>query len=199
MADADLTPAERRTLAREIADDLMLNIEALRHATEPLLREDVYKIVEARLDEWIGVMADDLAHTKAERDADFDRRYLHPKPKRRAPEQALQKQIAQFLDAALTGNAWYSTIPLGGGGRVRGAILRGMGVKAGVPDMMILDGGRPVFLELKAPKGRLSVDQIVCHQALRRARCAVYVIRSLDEAIIALRECGVPMRIAETV
>jgi hypothetical protein len=40
------------------------------------------------------VMADDLARTKAERDADFDRRYLHPKPKRRAPEQALQRQIA---------------------------------------------------------------------------------------------------------
>jgi hypothetical protein len=31
-------------------------------------------------------MADDLARTKAERDADFDRRYLHPKPERRAPQ-----------------------------------------------------------------------------------------------------------------
>jgi hypothetical protein len=31
------------------------------------------------------------------------------------------------------------------------------------------------------------------------AGCAVYVIRSLEEAIIALRECGVPLRIAEAV
>jgi hypothetical protein len=134
-----------------------------------------------------------------ERDADFDHLYLHPKPKRRAPEQALQRQIAQFLDAALAGNAWYSTIPLGGGGRVRGAILRGMGVKAGVPDMVVVDAGRAIWLELKARKGRVSDEQTACHKALRRAGCAVYVIRSLDEAIIALRECGVPLRIAEAV
>jgi|GEM_PF-1174708 len=145
-------------------------------------------------------MADDLAHTKAERDADFDRLYLHPKPKRRAPEQALQKQIAQFLDAALAGNSFYSALPLGGGGRVRGALLRATGTKIGLPDVMVLDGGRALFLELKTPKtGRVSPAQEACHKALRRAGCAVYVIRSLDEAIIALRECGVPMRIAEAV
>jgi hypothetical protein len=131
--------------------------------------------------------------------ADFDRLYLHSKPKRRAPEQALQRQIAQFLDTALAGNTWYSTIPLGGGGRVRGAILRSMGVKAGVPDMVVIDAGRAIWLELKAPKGRLSDEQTACHKLLRRAGCAVYVIRSLDEAIIALRECGVPLRIAEAV
>jgi hypothetical protein len=118
---------------------------------------------------------------------------------RRAPEQALQRQIAQFLDVALAGNAWYSTIPLGGGGRVRGAILRGMGVKEGTPDMIILDAGRAIFLELKSLKGRVSPAQQVCHKSLRRAGCAVYVIRSLDETIIALRECGVPLRIAEAV
>jgi hypothetical protein len=118
---------------------------------------------------------------------------------RRAPEQALQRQIAQFLDAALAGNAWYSTIPLGGGGKVRGAILHGMGVKAGVPDMVVIDAGRATWLELKASKGVTSDEQKACHTALRQAGCAVYVIRSLDEAIIALRECGVPMRIAEAV
>ncbi len=117
-------------------------------------------------------------------------------PKRRAPEQALQRQIAQFLDAALGGSAWYSTIPLGGGGRVRGAVLRAAGTKAGIPDMLVVDAGRVIWLELKAPKGRLSVDQIVCHQELRHARCAVYVVRSLDEAIASLRMAGVPLRVA---
>jgi hypothetical protein len=54
MMTDTLTPAERRTMAREIADDLMRDVEALRHATEPLVREEVYRIIEARLDEWIG-------------------------------------------------------------------------------------------------------------------------------------------------
>ena len=119
--------------------------------------------------------------------------------RRRAPEQALQRQIAQFLDVALGGTAWYSAIPLGGGGRVRGAILRSMGTKEGTPDMVVLDAGRAIFLELKAPKGRVSPAQEACHKALRRAGATVYVVRSLDEAIAVLFRAGVPLRVAEAV
>jgi hypothetical protein len=111
------------------------------------------------------------------------------------PEQILHKQIAAFLDVGLGGNATWTTIPLGGGGKLRGSILKGLGVRRGFPDVAIFDGGRALFLELKAPKGRVSDEQTACHKALRRAGCVVYVIRSLDEAIIALRECGVPLRI----
>jgi len=118
---------------------------------------------------------------------------------RRAPEQALQRQIAQFLDVALGGTAWYSAIPLGGGGRVRGAILHSTGTKEGTPDMCVVDAGRVLFLELKSPKGRVSPAQEACHRALRRAGAPVYIIRSLDEAIAALRQAGVPLRVAEAV
>ena len=118
---------------------------------------------------------------------------------RRAPEQALQRQIAQFLDVALGGTAWYGAIPLGGGGRVRGAILHSTGTKEGTPDMCVVDAGRVLFLELKSPKGRVSPAQEACHRALRRAGAPVYIIRSLDEAIAALRQAGVPLRVAEAV
>lgn len=117
--------------------------------------------------------------------------------RRAKPEQALQRQIAQFLAVALDGNSWWSSMPLGGGGRLRGAILHGLGVKAGLPDVLVINDGRAIWLELKSAKGRLSVGQQECHAALARARCAVAVVRSLDDAIEALQRAGVPLRIAE--
>ena len=115
------------------------------------------------------------------------------------PEQILHRQIAVFLDVALAGNATWTTIPLGGGGKLRGSILKGLGAKQGFPDVMVLDAGRAIFLELKAPKGRVSPAQEACHRALRRAGAPVYIIRSLEEAIAALRQAGVPLRVAEAV
>lgn len=110
------------------------------------------------------------------------------------PEQALQRQIAQFLAVALDGNSWWSSMPLGGGGRLRGAILHGLGVKPGLPDMVVVNDGRAIWLELKAAKGHVSPAQQECHAALARARCPVAVVRSLDEAIEALQQAGVPLR-----
>jgi hypothetical protein len=117
--------------------------------------------------------------------------------RRAQPEQALQRQVAQFLDVALAGNSWWSSMPLGGGGRLRGAILHGLGVKPGLPDIAVVNDGRVIWIELKAPKGRLRAHQIACHRALSMARCPVYICRSLDDVIAALRSAGVPMRIAE--
>lgn len=116
--------------------------------------------------------------------------------KRRAPEQDIQRQIAQFLDVALGGSAWYSTIPLGGGGKTRGGILKSLGTKEGMPDMIVINGGRAIWLELKTHTGVVSKAQQKCHSDLRRARSEVFVVRSLDEAIAALRQSGVPLRIA---
>lgn len=121
---------------------------------------------------------------------------LPARRKRRAPEQDIQRQIAQFLDVALGGSAWYSTIPLGGGGKTRGAILKSLGTKEGTPDMIVIDGGRALWLEIKSYTGTVSKAQEKCHADLRRAYSPVYVVRSLDEAIAALRRAGVPLRVA---
>jgi hypothetical protein len=116
--------------------------------------------------------------------------------RRAQPEQVLQRQIAQFLAVALDGNSWFSSLPLGGGGKLRGAILHGLGVKRGLPDMLVVNDGRVVWLELKSAKGRISEGQQECHAALARARCPVAVVRSLEDAIDALQRAGVPLRIA---
>lgn len=113
---------------------------------------------------------------------------------RAQPEQALQRQVAQFLAVALDGNSWFSSMPLGGGGRLRGAILHGLGVKRGLPDMLVINDGRAIWLELKAAKGRVSEGQQDCHAALSSARSPVAVCKSIDDVIAALVAAGVPLR-----
>ncbi len=76
------------------------------------------------------------------------------------PEQALQKAVAAYLDAVLVPPWYYTAIGHGGGGKVRGAILRGMGLKAGVWDILILGPDRFIgWIELKSATGRLSPEQ----------------------------------------
>ncbi len=99
----------------------------------------------------------------------------------RHPEAALQRQIVGYLSWALAPPAWFTTIGHGGGGLMRGMILKGMGMKAGVPDLMILYDKNAYFVELKAAKGVLSDAQKATHAALWAAKCPVAVVRSLDE------------------
>ena len=62
-----------------------------------------------------------------------------------------------------------------------GAKLKRMGVKAGMPDLCIVWRGRPIFIELKTLKGRLSVNQIGMMAALTVAGAVVVTCRSVDE------------------
>lgn len=110
------------------------------------------------------------------------------------PEQALQRGVAELLSVALGGVAWFSAFPAGGGGLMRGKILKGMGLKPGVPDVLILDAGRAYWLELKAPKGTVTQAQKHCHAALGRAGCQVAVIRSLDDVLPMLRNWGIALK-----
>lgn len=110
------------------------------------------------------------------------------------PEERLHRDIAVYLAATLGGNAWFSTFPSGGGGRIRGAILRGMGLKPGVPDVLVIDGGRAYWFEIKSAKGRVSVEQRACHDALALARCPTAIVRSLDEVERSLLRWGVPLK-----
>lgn len=69
------------------------------------------------------------------------------------PEQEIQKAIATALRQleGLTGNFVFFHVPNGGKrGKVEAAIMKAMGVRAGVPDLVILPrGGVPLFIELK--------------------------------------------------
>jgi hypothetical protein len=67
--------------------------------------------------------------------------------------------------------------------RVEGAILRGLGAVAGVPDVLAIKDGRAFLLELKHGSGKLSPTQQACHDRLEAAGAVVGVAYGLDEAI----------------
>lgn len=116
------------------------------------------------------------------------------KARRQSPEEDLQASVCKFLTHALDGNSWFGSVPLGGGGLSRGMRIKRTGARKGTPDILLINDGRALWLELKSPRGRVSDDQLYCHGQLRQARSPVYVVRSLDDVIAALTQAGVPMR-----
>jgi hypothetical protein len=69
-------------------------------------------------------------------------------------------------------------------------ILKGLGVVAGTPDVIILKGGVTYALELKAKGGRLSETQRTTHAAMIAAGAVVGVAHGIDQALAWLEEHG---------
>jgi hypothetical protein len=77
--------------------------------------------------------------------------------------------------------------------KATGGRLKAMGLRAGVPDLLVwADGGRGFGVELKAGAGKLSPAQTFWHATLGTLGHRVYVVRSLDEMEAVLRAEGVP-------
>jgi hypothetical protein len=72
--------------------------------------------------------------------------------------------------------------------------LRGSGLKAGFPDILIIFNGRATGIELKAPGGALSKVQRHMILRLRGAGMMTYVCHSAEEVISALRAASLPVR-----
>lgn len=95
--------------------------------------------------------------------------------RRNRPEQALQIATASYLDLALPEDAVWFHPPNGGArSKAEAGIFKAMGVKAGVPDIIIIWRGRVIAIELKAPNGRLSTAQKDMHAYLTQAGAFVY-------------------------
>lgn len=120
--------------------------------------------------------------------------YQRPKRKRAHPEQDFQKGVVELLPRMLAGNAMFFHIPNGGKRNAREAAkFKAMGVRAGVPDIVILADGRAYFMELKAGRGALTQSQREFHAALGRAGCPTAVVRDADDLIAALKEWGIAL------
>jgi hypothetical protein len=117
-----------------------------------------------------------------------------PGVKRAHPEQSLQTHVAELLGWLLPPEVPWTAIGHGGGGKQRGMILKGMGVHAGWPDLMLIYRGRPCFIELKATQGALSPAQKVVHTAITVAGGVVAVCRSIDQVRDILAVWGIPTR-----
>lgn len=53
--------------------------------------------------------------------------------------------------------------------------------RAGIPDLLLLDGGRWLFVEIKAPKKEPTPLQAHTMNLIRRCGGETHVVRSLDE------------------
>lgn len=130
-------------------------------------------------------------------------------------ETSLHWHVAGYLDKHLAAPAWFTTFPAGGGGEMRGKILKGLGLKSGVPDILIIFpttltlnafgasfGAIPYsvvvpllyWIELKkeASSGEPSAVQITTQQRLIEMGCRVANCNSMDGVKAALREWGLP-------
>ncbi len=113
--------------------------------------------------------------------------------KRKHDEDNFHMAVADYLDLALPEDAVWTTIPAGGGGKVRGARLKAMGYKAGWPDLQVVYRGRLICIELKSAKGRLSPAQKAMHSRLSNAGALVYTATRIEEVEGFLR-ASVPLR-----
>jgi VRR-NUC domain len=113
------------------------------------------------------------------------RRRQRPEEARAAlSEQEIQAAIAAHFAWRARPNIWWGAIPNGGlRSKIEAAILRGQGVRAGAPDLLIVADGRAYFLEVKTEGGRLSPVQLECHEELRRAGAEVGIAYGLDHAL----------------
>jgi len=123
---------------------------------------------------------------------------LKPKKATIRAEQRLQRVWVDYLRIAAPPGFVYFAVENAFRSKVAGAIMRGLGQQAGVPDMAYVWQGQAVFHELKSEHGRLSPSQTAMHERLREAGAVVATIRSPEAAEAHLRQLGVPLRASLT-
>jgi hypothetical protein len=113
------------------------------------------------------------------------------RPRRQRPEQQLQHTV--FLHLATRGAPGLVAIHVPNGGArspVEAAILKGLGVTAGVPDVLLWHGGASYAMELKAEVGRASEAQIEMLNKLAAAGVHTAVAYGLTGALTVLEGWG---------
>jgi hypothetical protein len=98
--------------------------------------------------------------------------------------------VFQHLAARGVGFAFH--VPNGGWrSPIEAAILKGQGVRPGVPDLIVIRDGLPFALELKAEGGRLSAAQSEAIERMREAGADVGVAYGLDAVLGWLTDRGI--------
>jgi hypothetical protein len=110
-------------------------------------------------------------------------------------EAGLQEAVVRYLRLMLRDCVVYHT-PNGGKRSFKTAkLMKRIGTFSGVFDLTILAPvGRAFFMEIKQGKGRLSEEQEAFRLALIRMGHPYCIVRSLDDAILALETWGLTKR-----
>lgn len=110
---------------------------------------------------------------------------------RNNPEQKIQRAVVQHLHARGVSGLVFFHVPNGGSrGKVEAAILKAMGTRAGVSDLILFHADRFYCLELKAPGGRASEAQLAFLSEADAAGAYTAMPASLDAALATLEAWG---------
>jgi hypothetical protein len=108
-------------------------------------------------------------------------------------EAALHKAVAEYLGWVLHPPVIWTTLGHGGGGRIRGAQLKAMGLKPGWPDILIIAPGPNVLgIELKVKGNYQSPEQRAVEEEFCDLKIQYSVCRSVEEVGKALDFIKIP-------
>lgn len=111
--------------------------------------------------------------------------------RRRRPEQQIQRAVFDHLRSRGMPDTFAFHVPNGGKRKpIEAAILKGLGVRAGVPDIFAVRGGKCFAIELKADNGRPTTGQLECLAALDKAGAFTAICYGLDPALRVLEAWG---------
>jgi hypothetical protein len=119
--------------------------------------------------------------------------------RRKQPEAEIQRAVVQHLETrGVPGLVWFA-VPNGGvRSKIEAAIMKGLGTKPGVSDLILLHESRFYALELKAPRQKPNKQQMdflsSVHQQLGYAAWA----NSLDEALSILEHWDLLRGVVQT-
>ena len=111
------------------------------------------------------------------------------------PEEQIQRAVVSHLKARSMPGVFFFH-PANGGRRTKAeaGIFKALGVRAGVPDLIVVYRAQIFGLELKADSGRLTPIQRQALNDMEVAGARTAVARSLDEALVTLECWGVLRR-----
>jgi hypothetical protein len=112
--------------------------------------------------------------------------------RRARPEQIIQRAVFDHLRMRAAPGV-FAFHPANGGYRkpIEAAIMKGLGVKPGVPDVIAIHQGRVYGLELKAEGGSATQKQLEAIAAMEAAGASCCVAEGLDRALACLEAWGI--------
>jgi VRR-NUC domain len=107
-------------------------------------------------------------------------------------EQQIQRAIFQHVKQRGAPDAYVFAVPNGGYRRpIEAAIMKGLGVTPGTPDIVAIRDGKVFALELKTETGRATDAQLAAIEAIRRAGGFATVCYGLNRALACLEAWGI--------
>ena len=108
------------------------------------------------------------------------------------PEQLIQRAVFAHLCARAAPGVFAFHVPNGGYRKpIEAAVLKDLGVCAGVPDVIAIYQGRCYGLELKAEGGRATPKQLEAIAAMEAAGAHCCIAEGLDRALATLEALGI--------